>query len=78
MNSAVYRVYWTKDDIALFADYSKHDLCSALKYTETLRTIQRAGGNIKHIIMSCEHPDSVGHPGVDVTGPEYSWKKRRI
>ena len=50
----------------------------ALKFSETLRKARREGELIDHIVMSCENPDSVGQQGVDVTGPEYDWKKRRV
>jgi hypothetical protein len=29
------------------------------------------------VTMCSEHPDLVGHPGVDVVGADYNWKKRR-
>jgi hypothetical protein len=44
---------------------------------EALRARQRAGEALRFITMCSEHPDAVGHPGVDVTGPDYNWKKRR-
>jgi hypothetical protein len=44
---------------------------------EVLRKRQREGEGVRFITMSSEHPDLVGHPGVDVTGPDYNWKKRR-
>lgn len=49
----------------------------AMTFMEALRARQRAGEGIRFVTMSSEHPDSVGHPGVDVTGPDYNWKKRR-
>jgi hypothetical protein len=48
--------------------------CSSWK---SLRARQRAGEAVRFITMCSEHPDVVGHPGVDVTGPGYDWKKRR-
>jgi hypothetical protein len=48
-----------------------------LMLTESLRTRQRAGEPISHVVFAIEDPESVGHPGVDVTGPDYDWKKRR-
>ena len=81
--NTVYRVYWseetTRDDVAVqFANYEAHQMSKALRFTEVLRERRRNGERIDHIVMSCENPDSVGQQGVDVTGPEYDWKKRRI
>ena len=81
MDSTVYRVYWTSTSagvIPLFVDFTKGRMADALRFTEGLRKDQRDGKGISHVVMSCENPDSVGNPGVDVTGPEYDWKKRRV
>lgn len=76
-----YKVYWTEYDRGLeinrSKEFTKDDLGAALKVLESLRKIQREQGNIRFIILAGEHPDSVCLPGVDVTGPEYDWKKRR-
>lgn len=48
-------------------------LTTAMKRTEALRN----EGN-RHVSMSVENSNSVGKPGVDVTGVDYNWKKRRI
>ena len=47
------------------------------RFMEDLRRRQREGEGVRFVTMCSEHPDVVGHPGVDVTGPEYDWKKRR-
>jgi hypothetical protein len=67
------------------ACFATNAMSEAMKLMEVLRTHQRNGdavdidGNkVSFITMCSEHPDSVGHPGVDVTGPDYDWKKRRI
>jgi len=62
----------------MFVDFNKDEMTSALKFAEELRKDQREGNGVRHVSISCENTDSVGHPGVDVTGPEYNWKKRRI
>lgn len=54
------------------------DLIDALRVCEELRTAQRQGAPISAVTMVSENPDSVGYPGVDVTGEDYDWKKRRI
>jgi hypothetical protein len=52
-------------------------MVEAMRFMEDLRRRQREGERIRFVTMCSEHPDVVGHPGVDVTGPEYDWKKRR-
>ncbi|WP_373896788.1 hypothetical protein [uncultured Massilia sp.] len=52
-------------------------MVDAMRFMEDLRRRQREGGAIRFVTMCSEHPDAVGHPGVDVTGPDYDWKKRR-
>jgi hypothetical protein len=32
----------------------------------------------KYVTTGVENPNHTGKMGVDVTGPEYDWKKRRI
>lgn len=53
------------------------DMLAAMALMEDLRVRQRAGEGVRFVTMSSENPDSVGHPGVDVTGPGYNWTKRR-
>ena len=74
-------VYWT-----IVGDGASHpharsfatdEMVKAMQFMEQLRTRQRAGEGVRFVTMSSEHPDVVGHPGVDVTGPDYNWKKRR-
>lgn len=81
----MYNVYWMQGKVAQSACFDTDAMSSALQFMEVLRTHQRngtaideAGNKVSFITMSSEHPDSVGHPGVDVTGPDYDWKKRRI
>ena len=78
----VYKVYWSQAEggqsRVMSYGFLKGEMTLALAFTEQLRVQQRTGGSISHIVMSCENPDSVGHQGVDVVGPEYNWKKRRI
>jgi hypothetical protein len=77
----MYMVYWTivEDDAATphAKDFGTADMLAAMAFMEALRARQRSGEGVRFITMSSEHPDSVGHPGVDVTGPDYNWKKRR-
>ncbi len=49
----------------------------ALKFSESLRKRQFAGEDVHFIVMAVENPNCVGKMGVDVTGPDYDWKKRR-
>jgi hypothetical protein len=77
----MYMVYWTAVDGDIFTPHEKaydtSDMLEAMQFMEQLRARQRAGEDVRFITMASEHPDSVGHPGVDVTGPGYNWKKRR-
>lgn len=77
----MYMVYWTIVEADACTPHEKlfetAEMVEAMQYMETLRKRQREGEGVRFITMSSEHPDLVGHPGVDVTGPEYSWKKRR-
>jgi len=77
----MYMVYWTtiENDTAVpnAEPFGTADMVPAMKFMEELRARQRAGEAVRFITMCSEHPDVVGHPGVDVTGPEYNWKKRR-
>ena len=78
MNSTVYRVYWSTVGINFklspqTKDFVQDEMSAALKFIESLRKEQRQFKNIRFITMCSEHPDSVGYPGVDVTGPEYNW-----
>ena len=77
----MYMVYWTivggaaNEAHAQLFDTS--EMVPAMQFMETLRRRQRDGDGVRFITMCSEHPDVVGHPGVDVTGADYSWKKRR-
>jgi hypothetical protein len=77
----MYMVYWTiieETDARPHAqDFGTDEMVKAMGFMEDLRRRQRAGEGIRFITMCSEHPESVGHPGVDVTGPDYDWKKRR-
>jgi hypothetical protein len=77
----MYMVYWTIVDGDIFTPHEKayetSEMLEAMQLMEQLRTRQRAGEGVRFITMASEHPDSVGHPGVDVTDPGYNWKKRR-
>ncbi|MBZ2209292.1 hypothetical protein I4X03_018645 [Massilia sp. R798] len=77
----MYMVYWTEVDDGTDTPHSQpfdtSDMIAAMTFMEGLRKRQREGEGVCFVTMASEHPDSVGHPGVDVTGPDYNWKKRR-
>jgi hypothetical protein len=77
----MYMVYWTTIEneagVAHSEPFDTSEMVPAMKFMEELRARQRAGEPVRFITMCSEHPDVVGHPGVDVTGPDYNWKKRR-
>lgn len=77
----MYMVFWTTVENDEYKPHSRlydtSSMVQAMKFMEQLRTRQRAGEAVRFVTMSSEHPDLVGHPGVDVVGPDYNWKKRR-
>jgi hypothetical protein len=77
----MYMVYWTVCDNDVNTPHAKAfesgDMVPALKFMEELRARQRVGEAVSFVTMSSENPNSVGHPGVSETGPDYQWKKRR-
>lgn len=77
----MFMVYWTivEGDVATphAEAFESTDMLPAMALMEQLRTRQRAGEGVRFVTMSSENPESVGHPGVDVTGPGYKWTKRR-
>ena len=77
----MYMVYWTtvEDDASHphAQPFDTTEMVKAMQFMEELRARQRAGEGVRFVTMCSEHPDLVGHPGVDVTGPDYNWKKRR-
>lgn len=58
--------------------HTMDNLSMALAFCESLRKARRQGAPYSAITMVSENPDSVGQAGVDVTGPDYDWKKRRV
>ena len=77
----MYMVYWT---IIKGDEYQPHsklydtsEMVQAMQFMEQLRARQRAGEALRFVTMASEHPEMVGHHGVDVAGPDYNWKKRR-
>jgi len=78
----MYMVYWTELDqqgagAPQSQGFDTSEMVTAMGFMEDLRKRQRGGQGVRFITMCSEHPDAVGHPGVDVTGPDYNWKKRR-
>jgi hypothetical protein len=77
----MYMVYWTALEGDARTPHAKafhsSDMSAAMQFMETLRSRQRASGDIGFVALASENPDSVGHAGVAETGPDYNWKKRR-
>lgn len=57
--------------------YLSSEMSFALCHAESLRKRARNGEPICFITLVSENPDCVGQMGVDVTGPDYNWMKRR-
>ena len=70
-------MYWTNCYGVQSQDFAEEELNQVLSFMEGLRRQQRNEAEIAHVALSISHPDSVGNPGVDVTGKDYDWKKRR-
>jgi hypothetical protein len=77
----MYMVYWMIEETGTQTPHAQPfdttEMVAAMRFMEDLRRRQREGGGVRFVTMCSEHPDVVGHPGVDVTGPGYDWKKRR-
>lgn len=77
----MYMVYWTALENGRktphATEFDSNDMGGALRFMETLRTRQRASGEVCFVALASENPDSVGHAGVAETGADYNWKKRR-
>ena len=77
----MYMVYWTIIEDSGSEPHAQgfgtDEMVKAMGFMEDLRRRQREGEGVRFITMCSEHPDVMGHPGVDVTGPDYNWKKRR-
>lgn len=54
-----------------------YDISEVLRVSEELRAMRRKGYDVTLITSKSELADCVGEDGVDVTGPDYDWKKRR-
>lgn len=79
--AGMFMVYWTIVDgdtgTPHAQSFESADMLPAIALMEQLRTRQRAGEGVRFVTMASENPDSVGHPGVEVVAPGYSWTKRR-
>lgn len=74
----VHNIYWTEDGVVKSKIFNHGELGDVLDFSENLRRRRREGSDICFITISSENPNMVGQLGVDVTGPDYDWKKRRI
>lgn len=66
----MYCVYWDGEHEC------RSKVVTDLKEALTLAEEKRKAG-FRFVTMVSENPNSVGKPGVDVTGPDYNWTKRR-
>lgn len=72
-------IYWTDvNNTIQSANHSPTDFNGVISHINQLRN----AGNT-HVVMSCEHPNSVGSPGVDTvvdgklpSGEPYTWSKQ--
>lgn len=74
----MFNVYWMEDGRPHSKLFDNDKMTDALKWMEKLRELVRLyDADIAFICMSSENPNNVTKMGVDVTGPDYDWKKRR-
>ncbi len=73
----MYMIYWSENSLPKSESFDSNKMNEALKFSESLRKRQFAGEDVHFIVMAVENPNCVGKMGVDVTGPDYDWKKRR-
>lgn len=77
----MFMVYWSEVGASGATpeskDFAKGQLTEVMAFMEGLRKRQREDGTVAFIAMSSENPDCVSLRGVDVTGPDYNWTKRR-
>lgn len=73
--SATYKVYWTSGGEV------HTQMCTGIEefteLTANLYAKQYSGEDISFIASASVVAGEVGKRGVDVTGPDYDWKKRR-
>ena len=74
----MYMIFWAENGLPKGEQFDSHEMTKALKFSESLRQRKFAGEDIHFVVMSAEDPNAVGKMGVDVTGPDYDWKKRRL
>jgi hypothetical protein len=67
-----------EESIARSRLFDTESLSEVLLHAEGLRKRKYAGEDIAFISISSELPYVVGKQGVDVVGPDYDWKKRRV
>jgi hypothetical protein len=68
-------VYWLENGVPRGQEVA--DLKELLTLSESKRKLRREGANITNVTSSSEYVDCVSLQGVDVTGPDYDWRKRR-
>lgn len=77
MNNTTHRVYWSEENMPRSKDFDSDHMTHALNFCEELRKARLAGEKINFVSMSSEIVECVSLSGVDVTGSDYEWKKRR-
>jgi hypothetical protein len=75
-------IYWLDTTVSdkpepRFKEFEHTQLIEALEFSSELRKQRKSGAAISYITSCTEDPNCVGEMGVDVTGPDYDWKKRR-
>ena len=68
-----HKVYWSEEGFPKSQDFSDGQWTEIMAFMEELRK----KANVSFVSLSSEVPGDVTKKGVDVTGPDYDWKKRR-
>jgi hypothetical protein len=71
-------IFWAENSVPQGKQFESDQMSEALKFSESLRQRKFQGADIGFVTLASENPNCVGKQGVDVTGPDYDWKKRRI
>ena len=80
-----FMVYWTERVEGKFNSYTEAraqrfetgQLTEVMNFMEGLRKRERTDGSVSFVALASAIPGDVTKKGVDVTGPDYDWKKRR-
>jgi hypothetical protein len=80
MDKTISAVYWmdhSSGKPVAMGEFGFSTMKDMLDFSETIRKEGEATGLITHVATCTTNVNQVGKPGVDVTGKDYDWTKRR-